>query len=1015
MNRSWQTLVGLAVALAVAPGAAVAQEQQAAEKPKAEQAQPPAAQAAEEAVQIEVVVTGSRIRRSEFTTSAPVTIITSERSALAGLLTTEEILRGSTIASGEQINDSFSGFVTDGGAGANSISLRGLGAQRTLVLVNGKRWAPSGIGGAVNSVDLSAVPSSMIARIEILKDGASSVYGADAVAGVVNVITKTSLDGLQINAQTSTTDRRDGQRYVFDASYGKVIDRGSFSISAQYSKQDKLVAADRNWSKCPITPRLTDQDNDGVFDNRDPVTGAPLCFGFIYGLGNSALGFLRYDPSLLTNPTASNPYYDPRINGRFGIAGYTRLPVKGLSRISPPATTANTTLNPLYDNDGAYYTDERSPAIQMIQVPSKLVSVTSFGQLDFDLGAGTSTAYYEAFLNNRNTRASSGYRQFFPVVNPLTEDDNDFHPYNPMVEPLYFATGGNLGVGWYQPVMPTYNLLNPEVEIDITRYNVFAGIKGDLTTSWDYDFVLGYGKSEGTYKQQQLLDDRVEAAVNRLVIDPTSGQVRCSASALAQFPGCVPANLSTTDALLSGTLPANVLNFIRKDTRGKTTYEGLSASAYVTGSLFNLPAGAVKAVLGGEWREEKINDVPDIEAQNNNFWGFSTAGITKGKDSVTEGFAELELPLLKDKPFAKDVTLNVSARYTNYDSYGSDNTYRGALIYQVTPAIGLRSSYGTSFRAPDLYEQFLGDQTGFISNLNDPCTRFGNGRSPGDPLYDNCLRQGLSPTDFSPSSSILSITGGASDLKAETSDALTVGIILKPESLDVSLAVDYFDINLANTVASPSEGFILSECYNSVNFSSPLCNRVGPRVGPNSELDFVDASYVNIGKQRSRGVDVNVAYEKELEIGKLTVDFDTTYVAQQNFELFGEVTELAGRWGFPRWSAQLDMRFDWRDFRFGWFVDYTGESREDPVYDPNTVNVDRVNRTPNYFVHTASVRYSAADWDVIATVRNVFDKAPPFIADGQGAEGATRFLNTLPGVGYDLFGRTFVLQYARRW
>lgn len=152
-----------------------------------------------------IVVTGSRIRRDEFTSTSPITVITSERTQLAGLLTTEEILQRSTIASGQQVNDSFSGFITDGGPGANNVSLRGLGAQRTLVLVNGKRWTPSGVQGQTNNVDLSAIPSSIIGRIEILKDGASSIYGADAVAGVVNVITRESFDGLQLNAQTLLT------------------------------------------------------------------------------------------------------------------------------------------------------------------------------------------------------------------------------------------------------------------------------------------------------------------------------------------------------------------------------------------------------------------------------------------------------------------------------------------------------------------------------------------------------------------------------------------------------------------------------------------------------------------------------------------------------------------------------------------------------------------------------------------------------------------------------------------
>lgn len=996
-------------------------------------------EATSEAALQEVVVTGSRIRRTEFTSPAPVTVINSERSALAGLLTTEEILRNSTVASGQQVDDSFSGFVTDGGAGANTISLRGLGAQRTLVLVNGKRWSPSGVQGRTNSVDLSAIPSSIISRIEILKDGASSIYGADAVAGVVNVITKQSLDGIQLNGQGQATHDGGGERYVFDASFGKVGDRSSFSISAQYAEQKDLVAADRNWSRCPTSQRWTDQAfptppagvrrGDGNIDNRDPETGEPLCFGFIYGLSSTALGFLRYEPTLTNANATTNFYYDPRV-ANFGnatgrpIPFYTRMPVNGLSATSWPLLNSNPAatrpIRPLYDNEGAYYTDELSPKISDIQTPSKLMSVTSFGQYDFEVGAGTSTVYYEAFYNQRKTEASGGYRQFFPLVNALTDESYQgtgpvaFHPYNPFGN-LELLGGLGSGFGDAQPVVPSYNLLDPTSYVDVERYNVFAGVKGDLAGSWDYDIVAGYGRSTGEYRQQQFLDDRVYAATNQIVVRP-NGSVTCDNAALAAFPDCVPANLFAEDALLRGNLPADVLAFITKDTRGETVYDGLSLSAYATGTLFNIPMGEVKAVFGAEYRDESIDDVPDIEAQNNNYWGFTSAGITRGDDQVQEVFTEIEVPLLSGKRFAEDLYFSGSARWTDYESYGDDTTYRVALNYQATPQFLMRSTFGTSFRAPDLYEQFLADNTGFVSNLNDPCIRYGEGTlEPGDPVYDNCAAQGL-PPDFTATSSILAITGGADDLEAETSDALTIGLVFTPTFADVSFAIDYFDIQIEDTVESPSVGFILNQCYGSTGLSSPFCTRVGPR-DPNlgDQLSYVDSSFVNIGAQQSRGYDFNFLYEHQFPAGNLTLDATATYLEKQNYEIFGDFTRLEGRWGFPRLSANAQVRYDWRDWRFGWFLDFVGESEELPVFDPGTTDQDRQNRTPNMLYHTASVRYLQADWEAIVTVRNVFDKDPPFVADGQGSESATRIYNTLPGVGYDLFGRSYVMQLSYKF
>ncbi|MFZ9995069.1 MAG: TonB-dependent receptor plug domain-containing protein, partial [Steroidobacteraceae bacterium] len=281
--QSWLGLVAAASLATLAPQTVLSQSQQSADESKEESKEEDKsaeAQSAEPVAEVaEIVVTGSRIRRTEFDAAAPVTIITSERSTLAGLVSTEEILRASTIASGEQINDSFQGFVTDGGPGANTISLRGLGAQRTLVLVNGRRWSPSGVQGSTNSVDLSAIPSSLVQRVEILKDGASSIYGADAVAGVVNLITKEAFNGFQVNYSGFTTEQSDGTTNTVDLSWGRVGERGSISFGAQYSERDPVYAADREWAQCPIDPRITDQDGDGTLDNRSPVNNDPLCFG----------------------------------------------------------------------------------------------------------------------------------------------------------------------------------------------------------------------------------------------------------------------------------------------------------------------------------------------------------------------------------------------------------------------------------------------------------------------------------------------------------------------------------------------------------------------------------------------------------------------------------------------------------------------------------------------------------------------------------------------------------------
>ncbi len=934
----------------------------------------------------EIIVTGSRIRRSEFSSTSPVTVITSERSALAGLLDTSDILQSSTIASGQQIDDSFSGFVTDGGPGANTLSLRGLGAQRTLILVNGKRWGSSGVRGSTNSVDLTAIPSSIVSRIEILKDGASSVYGADAVAGVVNVITKTRQDGLQVNLAGGFPGEGGGEQYGVDAVWGKIGSDWSFHVAADYSKQRELRQSQRDWAACDRRPRLTDQDGDGTIDNRDPATGEELCFGDVYGFVVSPFGWVHYNPDLGPSPDPASPFFDPLLNGALGIPWFTREPAGPL------------------DNQGDFYRDTRSPQIAQMATESDRFSITAYADKDLTLFGNDSNAYLEFYYNQRDTRANGGYRQLFEGV-PASNPTNPFGDHGPL--PAAFGQGFTA-----LPVLISYNLQDPDVHVDVWRYNLFGGVEGQFSSDWSYNAHLGYSYSKGSYEEDNWLNDRVVASLDATLDE--NGNLVCRQ--LALYPGCIAPNLFTGEALLEGTLPADYVAYISKVTRGETIYKGWQASGYVTGTPFSLWGGeAVHLVIGGEVRREEIDDEPDLESQNDNVWGSTSALITAGKDTVREMFVELELPLLPpNTPLAEEVLLNLSSRYTDYNSYGDDWTERVQLSWQFNPLLRLRGTYGTSFRAPDLFEQFLGNETGFLGYLVDPCVQYGEDYSPGDPIYDNCASLGLPPDHGSDGGSgPRSITGGNPDLQAETSKSWTAGLVLSPEQLGVSVALNFFEIELKNTVASPGVAYVLSQCLNSSGLSHPFCDRIAPR-NADGFLTDVDASLLNIGVQRTKGLDIDILYERAFSRFDLAVDFSATRVKEQYLELLGEEYELAGRWGFPEWTAELDIYVDWRDWRFLWNVNYVGHSREERAFDPDTTNVDRIRRTPSKDYHTLSARYTSPnDWQVIASVRNLFDSDPPILSDGQGSNSASRVFNTIPGAGYDLLGRTFVLQISK--
>lgn len=935
----------------------------------------------------EITVTGSRIKRNEFSSTAPIEVITTDKTALAGLLNASDILQNSTVASGgQQINDSFSGFVTDGGPGANSVSLRGLGAQRTLVLVNGKRWGPSGVRGSTNSVDLTAIPNAQISRYEILKDGASSVYGADAVAGVVNAITKERQDGGQMNATLFAPADGGANGVTVGGTWGTVGDNWSFSVAGNYSFRQELNAADRDFSECPRRIRFTDQFGDGNIDNTDPDSGERLCFGFIYGLAVSPFGFARFDPTLQgAGLDPSNPNFDGTINGAFGIPNYTTVPENSL------------------DNSGEFYRDTRSPSNTNIVPQSTNVSLNSFGDIDFEIAGRSATAYYEMYSSRRSSDIDTGIGQFFPLV-PAT------NPTNP------FGTNGPLaGFGGFaaRPVLAQY-WRDPTTSVGVTRSNTFLGLKGDISETWTYEGYVGYGHSRGTYKSQNLLANEVAQSID--AVFDGAGNVVCR----DQSNGCVAENLFSAEAMLNGTLSQDYLDFITKNTVGETRYFSHQAAAYVTGDLFDMWAGTVAAVFGAEVRREEIADIPDEAAIANNIFNRTSAGVTAGSDVVREAFVEVEIPLLNGYRFAEDLSLNVSSRYTDYNSFGDDTTTRFALNYQITPSIRIRGTKGESFRAPDLFEQFLGDQTGFVDSFgNDPCLNLSQGAlGPGDAIYDNCVAQGIDPLTFgnNGATSITTITGGASDLAAETSDSWTMGIILQPENTGASVAVNWFEIEINDTVARPSVGFILDECYSSPGLTNPFCSRVAAR-DSQGFLTTVNSSRVNVGVQRTKGIDFDILWQKEFETFDLSIDVTATRIEEQFLELFGTEFNLEGQFGTPQWSANADVQLDYRDWTFNWRVNWIGNQATQQQFDPGTTNVDRPFQTGHFTSNNVSVRYTANDWQVIGTVTNLLDAQPPILGSsgdyGNVDVNANIFFNTLPGVGYDLLGRSFILQFSR--
>ena len=917
-----------------------------------------------------VVITGSRIARDAFTSSAPIQVITAEQSTLEGLVDTSEMIQGSSIAQGSlQLNNQFGGFVVEGGPGINSISLRGLGAQRSLVLLNGQRPGPAGVRGQVAAFDLQVIPDSIISRVEILKDGASSVYGSDAVAGVVNIITRSSVDKPELNVQYNASEAGGGNTLQVNGALGFDLFGGNIMLAAEYEVRDPLKMGDRSYLACSqdlaydaTTGQRIDRQDRSVLQN----TSLANCPGNIY-FNTVIVGANRYVPSpngVTVGPIAG---YRPRANRTYAQA---------------PQAIYEDVLN-----DQRFLNSHAIAGVDRLSLYGR-----ADYQIDFLGGIDWTT---EALFNRREYR-QEGVRQFFPQIVP-----NAFYDV-----PGTFGGLGNspFGAAIAQPV--TIWPFNNEVDVDYAH--IGTTFTGDFVLpGWTWSLNAGYSASDGEYRGNQIL---VETAGDWSRARPSDG--------LYAAPNYNPFD----PAFLSGNYSDAVYDLLSADSTGNTTYNQTTVTGVVSGDLFELPAGPLGIAIGAEWRNFEIDDTPDPRASNNEFWGITSAGRTQGEDTVSELFVETNIPLLKGLPFIEELTVDASARGFDYDTSGSDSVWKAGLNWQVIPSVRIRGTKGTSYRAPALYELYLANQTGFQGQLAiDPCDQWDTSTNPN--IVANCAAAGLPVGYNATGSSALVVTGGGIGvLRPETSEAATLGLIWTPDFIDFSLAIDYFDITINDQVSQLGAGAILGGCYGSPNYPNAFCslftrNGPGAATRPN-EIITVNDSYINVNSQSTSGIDVTARYEHEFDFGTLVVDASATHTTEDVVNLFDpslasgfDSSDFNGSLGDPKWVGDASIQLRQGDWTYSWFVDYVGEMDHTPFaaelasYQGRTIR--RINKTDPWLSHDASVRYRGDNFVITGGISNVFNATPPRITTGV----ASRF-GTTPAFAsqYDLRGRTFFLR-----
>ncbi len=1041
----------------------------------------------------EVVVTGSRLKRDTYSSISPLQVITGQVSREIGLIDPGTILQESTAASGVQVDLTFQGFVLDNGPGATTIDLRGLGAGRTLLLINGRRVSPAGVEGAPVSPDTTLLPGSLVQQYDVLLDGASSVYGSDAVSGVVNVVLRKDFDGLEIEAFTSVPAAGDsaGLQNRLAASWGYNGDRGFIGIGAEYRDWEPITLDDRAWTRgCNKHYEVTEDGDirtEGLWYNynynmRPSECKASGLVGRFWESG-TGMGSVYYTPgsSNINVPNFSDSYlYSVPISN--GSDGYNTVNFED------------------YSSNGNAQFSHMIPEIQTY-------SAMAYGEYTLD-GEANLTPYFEIMYSQRDSFQDSGAYQLFPSV----PANNPFNPCNPnaaggvdcglahdavLDDPTYRAAFGGyyealcasygiplagctpntfgLYYGAIGPVLtqPIVNVRGDRTLVDVTanQARVVAGLRGDMpfmdfgtVNNWSFDFYAMQSQSDGESSRPGVRADRLDFALGAY---SALGDTPCQNDTLAELDssvtsGCVPVNMfapSLYAPVVGGDFATAAERDYLFDSRDfDTEYTQTVFSLYANGEVFSLPGGDALFGIGAEYRNDEINSMPDDIARDGLFFGFFSDQGAVGEKYTREYFAELEMPLLAGVTGFEELTANVSTRHTTDEYYGDAWTYSGKLAWRPVDSLLLRATTGTSYRAPNLRENFLLGTTGFLT-LYDPCIIPDSARNPVtggyDPTLDqrpsevlaNCLANGVDPTTLDNNGNQLVSTevssGGAVDIIEETSESMSAGFTWEQpffQEFDLIVGATYYEIDIRNEIIDPGASFIINDCYYDVQGDSPFCDRIY-RDGAGF-FDIIDRSYINRDSKKARGVDVNMTMDWPTEMFGRAVDLQADFAFNRTLEIadtFASIDDdgtrsvvtddYTGEFAYPEWKGRMAFRADVSDWRYTWSTRYVSSVEQDPegiddfdnvlIGDADTclgptegdVNCRNIGYAENYFVHDMSVYYYGDKWTLGAGMRNVFNEAPPQVDSSE----VFALNNNAYGSGYDFFGRTLFLNAVYRW
>ncbi len=909
----------------------------------------------------EVIVTGSRIAKQDFVSNSPVATVDREQFVLTNTINTEALLNSlpQTVPGLDRTSN-------NPGNGTATVDLRGLGANRTLVLIDGKRVTPTSSAGIV---DINSIPASLVKSVEVLTGGASAVYGSDAVAGVVNFILRDDFEGVELNASTEFTEEGDAGLSTIDLTIGGNFggDRGNAVLNLQWTDREDLFQGDRDFSTFAQFDDVDANGNPTLIDGGS--SGIPGTSIFAGGFGGYSDSFgVTFDPDGSVRPFRTgdvNDFYN------YAPVNYIQLPQ---TRYQATALASFEISENIEVYSRALYTAS--------EVPQQLAPTPIFQVSEFTLDGSP-------FLTPESQQVLSD------AIGTGVDSDGD-------------------GIDDTASALVRRRLLEVGPRVADSKFNSFQfqiGAKGDLAESWSYDVYYQIGQVDTIETQLGNVNrDRFNQALLLDLSDPTGGTC-ADPSSNGATSGCAPINIFG-----EGNISEAGAAYLRTAVSASSLFEQEVMGASVSGELFNLPGGPIGVAFGYEHIDNSFRFRPSQDLAAGTIAGFNGSPAVEGAYDESSYFVEAYLPILRDLPGVALLDVSAAYRHSDVSTVGGLDNYKIDASWAPIEALRFRGSYSTASRAPNIGELFSPQGEGFPGS-SDPCAAEG---SPTADVAAICAATGVpagavgTPALNLPAGQVRQLSGGNPDLDAEDADTYTVGVVFVPEFVDgLSVSVDYFDIEIEGFISSFGGGAnnVLNTCYDPANPSggigSAFCDVISRR--SDGTIESVSVTLQNVAATTLTGFDVQAQYVLDGLGGQWAFNYLATFTEESNFTPFegADTIECAGKFGLdcgeplPEYTHRATINYSRDNWTAQLVWRHIGETDDD---DPDTLYFTDTLDAEDYV--DASARYEFSNgMSIMAGVDNLMDTDPPILGDNQ--EQA----NTYPAT-YDVFGRTYFVRFG---